>query len=189
VEAALRWLGTGLWLYFVATAVGLRSAVGNALGRLLDVGVSAGTLSLSIGGVLAFLVTLLAALFLARMMTAVLEADVYPRANLPRGLPYVLSTLVRYGFYSLGFLFALGAAGVQLGQVAIMIGGLGIGIGLGLQDLVKNFAAGLTLLFERRVQVGDALEMPSSAASFRSACERRWCAAGTALKWWCRTPT
>ena len=40
-----------------------------------------------------------------------------------------------------------------------MVGGLGIGIGLGLQDLVKNFAAGLTLLFERRVQVGDSLEI------------------------------
>jgi potassium efflux system protein len=38
---------------------------------------------------------------------------------------------------------------------------LGIGIGLGLQDLVKNFAAGLTLLFERRLHVGDVLEMPS----------------------------
>jgi small-conductance mechanosensitive channel len=36
-----------------------------------------------------------------------------------------------------------------------------VGIGLGLQDLVKNFAAGLTLLFERRVHVGDALELPS----------------------------
>jgi small-conductance mechanosensitive channel len=41
-----------------------------------------------------------------------------------------------------------------------MLGGLGVGIGLGLQDLVKNFAAGLTLLFERRVHVGDAVEMP-----------------------------
>jgi potassium efflux system protein len=45
--------------------------------------------------------------------------------------------------------------------VAIMLGGIGIGIGFGLQDLVKNFAAGLTLLFERRVHVGDVLEMPS----------------------------
>src|SRR4030095_4130353 len=41
-----------------------------------------------------------------------------------------------------------------------MLGGLGIGIGLGLQDLVKNFAAGLTLLIERRLGVGDAIELP-----------------------------
>ena len=42
-----------------------------------------------------------------------------------------------------------------------MLGGLGVGIGLGLQDVVKNFAAGLTLLFERRVHVGDVVQIPS----------------------------
>jgi small-conductance mechanosensitive channel len=161
IEGALRWIGAGLWLFFLATAVGLRTAIAEKFGGLLHAGISIGALSLSVGGVIAFVVTLLTALLLARFVTALLEQDVYPRARLPRGMPYVLSTLVRYGFYVLGFLFALGAAGVQLGQVALMMGGLGIGIGLGLQDLVKNFAAGLTLLFERRVQVGDALEMPS----------------------------
>jgi small-conductance mechanosensitive channel len=163
LERGLRWLGVGVWLYLVLGALGLRSAAIEALRALLHAGVVVGELSLSLGGVLAFVLTLLAALLLARIVNGVLEEDVYPRAALPRGIPYALSTLVRYGFYSLGFLFALAAAGVQLGQLAIMLGGLGIGIGLGLQDLVKNFAAGLTLLFERRVHVGDAVQIPSQA--------------------------
>jgi small-conductance mechanosensitive channel len=160
-ERGLRWLGVGLWFYFLATALGLRSAAADALGKLLDAGVSVGALSLSVGGVLGFALTLIGAFLLARFVTSVLEEDVYPRTRLPRGVPYALSTLIRYGVYSLGFLFALAAAGVQLSQVSIMIGGLGIGIGLGLQDLVKNFAAGLTLLLERRVHVADVLEVPS----------------------------
>ena len=163
LERGLRWLGVGLWLNLVLGALGLRSAAIEALRALFGAGVSVGALSLSLGGVLAFVLTLLAALLLARIVTGVLEEDVYPRAALPRGIPYALSTLVRYGFYSLGFLFALAAAGVQLGQLTIMLGGLGVGIGLGLQDLVKNFAAGLTLLFERRVHVGDAVQIPSQA--------------------------
>jgi small-conductance mechanosensitive channel len=157
------WLGVGLWLSFVTNALGLRSTVSDALARFLAAGVSVGALALSIGGVLAFVFTLVSALVLARILTRVLEEDVYPRARLPRGIPYALSTLTRYVLYSLGFVFALAAAGVRLDQVAIMLGGLGIGIGLGLQDLVKNFAAGLTLVFERRVQVGDALELPSQS--------------------------
>jgi potassium-dependent mechanosensitive channel len=160
-ERGLRWLGVGLWFYFLLTGLGLRSAAADAMGRLLEAGVSVGALSLSIGGVLGFVLTLLAALVLVRIVNGVLEEDVYPRAHLPRGVPYVLSTLLRYGVYTLGFLFALAAAGVQPSQVTIMLGGLGIGIGLGLQDLVKNFAAGLTLLLERRIHVGDTLEMPS----------------------------
>jgi potassium efflux system protein len=161
VERGLRWLGAGLWLYLVLRAVGLRNSAADALRALLQVGVSVGALSLSLGAVLAFLLTLLAALLLARIVNGVLEEDVYPRTSLPRGIPHALSAMVRYGAYSLGFLLALAAAGVQLSQLTILLGGLGVGIGLGLQDLVKNFAAGLTLLLERRVHVGDALNISS----------------------------
>jgi len=161
VESGLRWIGAIFWLYLVLGAVAMRSAAAATLRALLQAGVSVGSLSISIGSALAFLLTLLVALLLARVVTGVLEEDVYPRIRLPRGIPYALSTLVRYGVYSLGFLLALAAAGVQLGQLAILLGGLGVGIGLGLQDLVKNFAAGLTLLIERRVHVGDALQIPS----------------------------
>jgi len=160
-ERVLRWLGVGLWLFLVLTGLGLRGAGADMFRTVLGAGVSVGALSLSVGGVLAFVLTLLGAMLLVRVVNGVLEADIYPRTDLPRGVPYALSTLVRYGVYTLGFLFALAAAGVQPAQVTIMLGGLGIGIGLGLQDLVKNFAAGLTLLLERRVSVGDTLEMPS----------------------------
>jgi small-conductance mechanosensitive channel len=160
-ERGLRWLGVCLWITLMLRALGLGSAAADTLHALLQAGVSVGALSLSIGGMVAFVLTLLAALFLARIVNGVLEEEVYPRTSLSRGIPYALSTLVRYGVYSLGFLLALAAAGVQLGQLTIMLGGLGVGIGLGLQDLVKNFAAGLTLLFERRVHVGDAVQIPS----------------------------
>jgi potassium efflux system protein len=163
LERGVWWLGVGLWLNLVLRALGLRSAAAEALRTLLGAGVAVGELSLSLGGMLAFLLTLLAAMLLARIVNGILEGDVYPRAALPRGIPYALSTMVRYGFYSLGFLFALAAAGVKLGQLSIMLGGLGVGIGLGLQDLVKNFAAGLTVLFERQVRVWDAVQIPSQA--------------------------
>ena len=159
-ERVLRGLGIGLGLYFVTMAVGLRGAVGDAVASLFGAGISIGALSLSVGGILAFVVTVVGALLMARAVTAVLDADVFPRTRFPRGVPYAVATLVRYSIYAIGFLFALGAAGVRLDQVSIMLGGLGIGIGLGLQDLVKNFAAGLTLLIKRRLSVGDAIEQP-----------------------------
>jgi len=131
--------------------------------------------------VLSFVLTLLTAMLLARTLNAVLEEEVYPRTQLPRGIPYALSTLTRYAIYSLGFLFALAAAGIRLNQLAILLGGLGVGVGLGLQDLVKNFAAGLTLLVERRVHKGDALQVPSQdvfgrvlAIGMRATVIRNW---------------
>ena len=96
---------------------------------------------------------------LARLIDLILQQGVFPRAHLPRGMPYALSTLTRYAVYILAFLAALAAAGVQLSQLSILLGGLGVGVGLGLQDIVKNFAAGLTLLLERRVHVNDVVQI------------------------------
>jgi small-conductance mechanosensitive channel len=181
LQRGLRWLGIALWSYFVLAVLGLRSKAGEALHAVLAAGVSVGSLTLSLGGVLAFLLTLVVALLLARTIIGLLEEDVFPRADLPRGVPYALSTLARYGVYTLGLLFALAAAGVQLSQLSIMLGGLGIGLGLGLQDLVKNFAAGLTLLVERRVHVGDAIQTSSQdvlgrvlAIGMRATTVRNW---------------
>jgi len=163
VTQILRWTGGFVWVVFVLRAIGLHWAAVGVVQRILGVGISVGALSLSVGTVIAFACTLVAAMGLARLVTAVLETDVYPRANLPRGVPFVLSTLVRYAVYSVGFLLALAAGGIQLGQLAILLGGLGVGLGLGLQDLVKNFAAGLTLLLERHVQPGDAVQLPGQS--------------------------
>jgi potassium efflux system protein len=53
----------------------------------------------------------------------------------------------------------LAALGVDLTKVTILVGAFGVGVGIGLQTLVANFAAGLILLFERPIRVGDAIQV------------------------------
>jgi potassium-dependent mechanosensitive channel len=157
-----RWVTVGTWLYLVLGGVGLRTPVWRAASGVLGSGISIGELSITLGGVLAFALTIVSAPFVARFVNAGLETAVYPRAHLPRGLPFALSRMVSYGVFAVAFLAALAAAGVRMDQLSILLGGLGVGVGLGLQDFVKNFAAGITILFERRVHVGDAVQIPSA---------------------------
>ena len=75
------------------------------------------------------------------------------------GVPYAVSSLMRYVLIFVGFLVALAAAGIQLSNLTVIAGGLGVGIGFGLQNVVNNFVSGLILLFERPLSVGDAVEL------------------------------
>ncbi|MGD1851736.1 MAG: mechanosensitive ion channel domain-containing protein [Cyanophyceae cyanobacterium] len=47
--------------------------------------------------------------------------------------------------------------------MAVIIGGLGGGIGFGLQDITKNLLSGLTVLLERKLKVGDFIEFDDIA--------------------------
>lgn len=183
-----RWTSTGLrvvagvyWLRLLISSLGLRDVATNALEAVLGAGISVGALSISIGGVLAFVLTLVVAMYFSRFVHEILEDEVFPRTHLPRGIPHALLALTSYAIYALGFMLALAAAGVELGQLSILLGGLGVGIGLGLQDVVKNFAAGITILLERRVHVGDAVEIPDKnvfgrvlAIGMRASVVRNW---------------
>lgn len=70
----------------------------------------------------------------------------------------VIATIISYTAGTLGFLVVLQGIGIDLASLAVIAGGLGIGIGFGLQDITKNFVSGLTLLFERTIKVGDFVE-------------------------------
>ncbi len=60
---------------------------------------------------------------------------------------------------TLAFLMAVGLLGISLTQVTVLAGALGVGIGFGLRGVVNNFASGLILLFERPINVGDAIQV------------------------------
>ena len=74
-------------------------------------------------------------------------------------MPNTIATLVFYAIVILGFLFGVGAAGVDLGAFALVFGALGVGIGFGLQNIVNDFISGLVLMFERPIQVGDIVQL------------------------------
>jgi small-conductance mechanosensitive channel len=67
----------------------------------------------------------------------------------------------------LGLLVALAAAGFEVSQLALVIGALGVGIGLGLQNVVNNFVSGLILMFERPIQPGDVVEVSGTSGKVR----------------------
>lgn len=147
------------WIAVTLASIQLLHPLVTWLRTILSASLRVGELSLSLGAVLALIVTLWLAAHLSRVTQLVLEEDVLPRFDLPRGVPGAVSKLAQYAVLFVGLFFALAAAGFQLSQFALVAGALGVGIGFGLQNIVNNFVSGLILLFERPIQTGDTVEL------------------------------
>ena len=81
------------------------------------------------------------------------------RTRLAAGTRYAIGRVLGYVILFLGILVALQPLGFNATTLAVFGGALGIGLGFGLQDIVKNFVAGLVILIERPIQIGDSIEI------------------------------
>ena len=126
-----------------------------------------GSISISVGGVILFCVSVLLSFWIAKTLRGILAEDVLPGMTLPRGVANSVSTMSYYFLLLLGLLVALSAAGFQLSQLALVLGALSVGIGFGLNTVVNNFVCGLILMIERPIQPGDSVEVSGTSGKIR----------------------
>jgi potassium-dependent mechanosensitive channel len=88
-----------------------------------------------------------------------LGSFVLPRAQVDSGVTNIIMIISRYTVLAIGILLAISIIGVDLSTFAIIGGGLSVGIGFGLQDLIANFISGILLLFEQTLRPGDVIEV------------------------------
>jgi len=155
------------WLIFTLQAFRVYRPLSTFVLSVLTHEFKLGELTLSLGSLAAFAAATWAAFWLARTIRQVLAEDVLPALSLPRGVGSSISSLSYYSILFLGLLAALAAAGFQVGQLTLIFGALGVGIGIGLQDVVRNFVSGLILMFERPIQRGDTVEVAGMEGTVR----------------------
>ena len=81
------------------------------------------------------------------------------KSKLERGQIEATLLLLRYFLITLGIVIILGAVGVNGTAVIGITGGLSVGIGFGLQQVVSNFVSGIFLLFEGVLRPGDMVSV------------------------------
>ena len=133
------------WLLIVLAAFQLLGLFVRVLEAILTYNISLGSFAFSPGDLAAFVIIFWASLRIARVLRTLLADAAKTRLDMDRGSTYALVTVAEYIVITLGFVFGITAAGFDLTRLAIIAGALGVGIGLGLQDIVKNFVSGLVL--------------------------------------------
>ncbi|HEY9889716.1 MAG TPA: mechanosensitive ion channel domain-containing protein [Candidatus Obscuribacterales bacterium] len=137
---------TRRWSYFLRR---------EALVGFLEPNLRLGQNEFSILSLLVLLALLLGVVVVSGILTNFLRSRVLRLTGIDRGSREAISVLVKYSLIFVGAVVLLQIWGLDLSSLALIASALGVGIGLGLQNIAKDFGSGLVLVFERPIQVGD----------------------------------
>jgi len=121
----------------------------------LSAGFSIGSFRFSPAGIFTGILVFAIGYFLTRWFQGWLDNSVMARGRVDTGVRNSIRTVVGYAGLALAGLVAISSAGIDLSSFALVAGGLSLGIGFGLQNVVSNFVSGLILLAERPFKAGD----------------------------------
>jgi potassium-dependent mechanosensitive channel len=152
------------WLDVTVDLLTLRVQARDVVVQALNSSINLGKVTLSLRDVLTFIVVLVVGFAVSRIVRFFLLEDLLSRIEMERGLPEVISTTVYYLLVVGVFFLALASAGVDFSRFNVLTGAFGLGIGFGLQTVINNFVSGVILKYERRINVGDALELAGGVA-------------------------
>ena len=126
-----------------------------------------GSVSFSILDVLTGILVFVVGFFLTRWFQRWLDGSVMTRGRVDVGVRNSIKTVVGYTGIAIAILVGVSAAGINLSSLALVAGGLSLGVGFGLQNIVSNFVSGLILLVERPFKTGDWIVAGSTSGTVK----------------------
>jgi potassium efflux system protein len=157
-----------LWLIVFTTNLNIYTSVMDALSVFLTTPRNIGSAAFTLGGVLLFFFIIWLAHLLQKYVGFFFgdtgstdDEEVHNKGQRSRLL------IARLILLCVGYLLAVAASGVPVDKITIVLGALGVGIGLGLQNIVNNFVSGIILIFDRPLQIGDVVEIGNKQGRVR----------------------
>lgn len=118
-----------------------------------------GDSNVTVGSLVAGALIVVAAFVAARLATAAIRRWRSRTGEQNAPSVYIFEKLVSYGLIILGLAIGLPTIGLDLSSLALFAGALGVGLGFGLQGVVKEFISGLVLLFDPLIRIGEYVEL------------------------------
>jgi potassium efflux system protein len=129
-------------------------AIWSGAGQLIR-GVQVGGVTISLGNIGTAIAAFVVCILLARVIRSVVRDRVLPTLDAPLPLRQSIDAGLNYLGVIIAILIGVGALGIDFTNLAIVLGALSVGIGLGLQNIANNVISGVFLLVERPIKAGD----------------------------------
>lgn len=103
----------------------------------------------------------IALLWTASFLSRIVQGRLSKSEKLTPSVRGLVGQLIQIALFAGAIMFALSAARVDLTGLAVLTGAIGVGIGFGLQSIFQNFIAGIIILLEKTLKVGDFVDLES----------------------------
>src|SRR5476651_2062 len=118
-------------------------------------GVRIGGVTISLENIGTAIAAFFVCLVLARVTRNIVRDRVMPTLDAPMPLRQSIDAGLNYVGVIIAILIGVSALGIDFTNLAIVLGALSVGIGLGLQNIANNVISGVIMLMERPVKAGD----------------------------------
>ena len=88
---------------------------------------------------------------------------IFEKTDFPESLEYGIARILGYIFLLIGFYMAFQIVGIDLSSLTIIAGGISVGVGFGLQNIINNFVSGIIIFAEQPIAIGDRVEVSGIA--------------------------
>ncbi|MDP5199887.1 mechanosensitive ion channel family protein [Flavobacterium sp. DG2-3] len=157
-----------MWVIVIASNLNIWESLRGSLTKLLSHPNTIGSITFTLGNVVLFFIIIWAAHLLQKYVAYFFgEIDDENEENINKRQHSKL-LITRLVVLISGYLLAVAASGMPLDKLSILLGALGVGVGLGLQNVVNNFVSGIILIFDKPIQVGDVVEISSESGRIKS---------------------
>lgn len=147
-----------IWLVVFATNLNIYNFISGHISNVLNKTRSLGSFTFTYGGIILFVLILYIAHLLQKYI-GYFFGDIGNEAIFENKGQRSKLMILKLILLVSGFLLAVAASGLAVDKITVILGALSVGIGLGLQNIVNNFVSGIILIFDRKLNIGDTVEI------------------------------
>jgi potassium-dependent mechanosensitive channel len=118
--------------------------------------VNLGSSKITLGGIIQAVLMILAVVYGSRFVRSIILKALSRAPHMDQGSRNAIATVAYYIILALGLGWVLNTI-VDASSIAVFTGALGLGIGLGFQDVAKNFISGIIMLLGKTIKPHDVI--------------------------------
>lgn len=153
------WSKTFAAVAWIIAALNILQLLDPTVAFLDSIAIRMGAMRLSLYLILKGVLFAALLVWIASMVAGVLNSRIRRTSSFTPSVRTLIGQSIRLALLFGAVMIALSAVGVDLTALTVLFGGIGVGIGFGLQSVFSNLVAGIILLSERSIKVGDFIEL------------------------------